>query len=103
MKTNFARVLLVVFAVLTLMGYYAITEPEGEELFVRENCGKCHTLRGQGLGIINLTGVSESRSRAWMRDQIVNPRLHDPHPGMPSFAHLSDREIAALIDYLEGE
>jgi cbb3-type cytochrome oxidase cytochrome c subunit len=107
MGRRFIPALLVVVAVITLIGYYVgyyiATASDGAEVFKRENCGKCHSLRGEGIGLIDLTGISGRRSRAWMRDQIVNPRLHDPHPGMPSFAHLSDREIAALIDYIEGE
>jgi mono/diheme cytochrome c family protein len=103
MKTNFLRVLLAAVAVLTLFGYYFIFAPDGAEIFNRENCIKCHSLKGEGIGLIDLTGVSERRSREWIQDQITNPRLHDPHPGMPSFAHLSDREVAALIDYIEGE
>jgi mono/diheme cytochrome c family protein len=90
-------------AVAIFIGYYFASAPDGAEIFKRENCVKCHSLRGQGLGVRDLTGVAGRRSRAWIRDQITNPRLHDPHPGMPSFAHLSGREVAALIDYLEGE
>ncbi|NIM04857.1 MAG: c-type cytochrome, partial [Armatimonadetes bacterium] len=84
-------------------GYYFASEPDGAEIFKRENCVKCHSLRGQGIGVRDLTDVANRRSREWMRDQIVNPRLHDPHPGMPSFAHLSRRELSALIDHLEGK
>jgi hypothetical protein len=35
-----------------------------------------------------------------MRDQIRDPRLHEPYPGMPSFAHLSSREIDALVEHI---
>ena len=71
--------------------------------FFQQNCTKCHVLRGQGIGVVDLTDVSERKSRRWIRDQIVNPRMHDEHPGMPSFAHLSLSEVEALIDYIEGE
>lgn len=93
-----AAAAVVIFAV-----YYLASAPDGAELFRRENCVKCHILRGQGLGVRDLTDVAKRRSRAWIRDQIINPRLHNPHPGMPSFAHLSGREMSALIDHLEAE
>jgi cbb3-type cytochrome oxidase cytochrome c subunit len=102
MGRNLAMALIAAAAALVWLGYLGASAPDGAELFVRENCDKCHTLRGEGLGTHNLTGISERRSRTWLRDQIVNPRLHDPHPGMPSFAHLSRREVEALIDYLDG-
>jgi cbb3-type cytochrome oxidase cytochrome c subunit len=103
MGMNKALAIIAVAAAMAWLGYYAATVPDGAALFVRENCNKCHTLRGEGLGTHDLTGISGRRSREWMHDQIVNPRLHNPHPGMPSFAHLSCREVEALIDYVRGE
>ncbi len=90
-------------AVAVLAGRYYLTFPDGKEIFIKENCNKCHSLRGEGLGVIDLTGVVKAKGRQYVRDQITRPRTHDPNPGMPSFAYLSGREVNALIDYIEGK
>jgi cbb3-type cytochrome oxidase cytochrome c subunit len=91
-------------AVLSLPALFLLagcSGPEGEEIFRREGCTVCHSFGGHG---VDLTGVTERRSDIWIKEQIRYPRIHDPHTGMPSFNHLSDREIEALISYLgEGE
>ena len=76
--------------------------PEGAVIFEREFCVKCHTLRGHGMGVINITGVTERRSRAWIMDQLTDARLHSSRSGMPRFGHLSHAEKNALIKYLAG-
>jgi len=103
MVKNIAPVMLLVAAVLLLVAYASMKPDDGGKLFVRENCTKCHVLRGQGLGVIDLTHVGKEKSRTWIRDQIRDPSLHNPHPGMPSFADLSHGEVDALVDYIEGE
>jgi mono/diheme cytochrome c family protein len=102
MGKSAALALVIAAAISALGGYLYVSAPEGGEIFVRENCVKCHKLRGRGLGVIDLSGVVEERGRAWVRDQITRPRAHEPNPGMPSFAHLSHREVEALVDYIEG-
>ncbi len=93
----------VVLLLLTVFVGYLLFPPDGGEVFVRENCDKCHTLRGKGLGTIDLTDVTQRKSRTWIREQIIDGRRHDPQSGMPRFGHLPEKEIKALIDYLEGE
>lgn len=98
-----ARVLLLAIAIAVaavLFVGYSIVAPEGAEIFERESCVKCHTLRGHGMGVINLTGVTERRSRAWIIDQLTDARLHSPRSGMPRFGHLSQAEKDALLKYL---
>lgn len=96
-------ILAVAAVVVIFTVYYLASAPDGAELFDLENCVKCHSFRGRGMGVIDLTDVAKRRSRTWIHDQIVNSRLHYPNPGMPSFAHLSRRQINALVDYLEGK
>ena len=93
----------VVLLLLTVFVGYSLFPPAGGEIFVRENCDKCHTLRGKGIGVIDLTDVTQRRSRTWIREQIIDGRRHDPQSGMPRFGHLPGKEIKALIDHLEGE
>lgn len=97
-----ASALIAAVAILAFGVYYYLSAPDGGKIFVRENCNKCHKLRGKGLGVIDLTGVVKERGRGWVKDQITRPRTHYPNPGMPSFGHLSNREVEALVDYLEG-
>jgi cbb3-type cytochrome oxidase cytochrome c subunit len=78
----------------------ACSTPEGIEVFVRENCIKCHTFNTIGQGTIDLTNVALTRSEGWIKDQIRDPGLHRSDTGMPSFAHLSGKETNALYEFL---
>ncbi len=98
-----AFVMVIAAAIAAYGAYLYFTAPHGREIFVRENCNKCHELRGKGLGVIDLTDTVEEHGRAWVKDQITRPRSHEANPGMPSFAHLSEREVKALVDYIEGK
>lgn len=82
---------------------YIVSRPDGSVIFRREGCAGCHTFKGQG-GFMgpDLTAVSSRRNRDWIRTQINNPRKHNANSAMPSFNHLSWREINALIAYLES-
>jgi cbb3-type cytochrome oxidase cytochrome c subunit len=93
----------VVLLLLTVFVGYLLFPADGGEIFVRENCDKCHTLRGEGLGTIDLTDITQRRSRTWIREQIIDGRRHDPQSGMPRFGHLPEKDIKALTDHLEGE
>jgi len=76
--------------------------PDGAEIFRREGCIGCHSLRGTGGAAgPELTAVAKRRNDAWIRSQIKDPKSHNPGSIMPSFAHLSHKEISALIDYLK--
>jgi cbb3-type cytochrome oxidase cytochrome c subunit len=77
--------------------------PDGAELFRREGCVNCHSFRGKGGSMApDLTGVTKRRNRSWIRDQINDPKKHNPDSRMPSFGHLSRREVSALIKYFES-
>jgi cbb3-type cytochrome oxidase cytochrome c subunit len=76
---------------------------DGANLFKRERCIYCHRVKGQG-GTIgpDLTDVAKRRSDKWLRDQIRDPKLHYPNPGMPGHEYLSRKEINSLIKYLQS-
>lgn len=82
---------------------YIVSRPDGSVIFRREGCVGCHSFKGHG-GFMgpDLTAVRSRRSRDWIRAQIKNPRKHNANSAMPSFDHLSWREINALIAYLES-
>ena len=77
--------------------------PDGEQLFRTEGCMNCHTFKGKGgeMGP-NLTSVTRRRSDKWIRQQIRNSKENNPNSRMPSFAHLSARQINAIIRYLHS-
>ncbi len=75
----------------------------GAILFERERCIYCHAFKGEGAKIgPDLTDVTKKRSDEWLRDQIRDPKLHYPNPGMPGHEYLSRKEISALIQYLKS-
>ncbi len=74
----------------------------GEEIFTKQGCINCHSFKGKGGETCpDLTGVTRRRSRSWIRDQIQNPKQHNPNSTMPSFDYLSRSEINAIIRYLK--
>jgi cbb3-type cytochrome oxidase cytochrome c subunit len=87
---------------LTVMGCGSNTS-DGAKLFTSERCIYCHTFKGLGAKIgPELTDVTKRRSDDWIRDQIRNPKLHNPHPGMPGHEYLSTKEINAIIQFLKS-
>jgi len=76
----------------------------GAEVFEREKCRDCHTLKGNGGAVgPNLTAVGSKRSRDYIFQQIKAPKSHNPNSDMPSFGtRISEQDINALADYLAG-
>lgn len=95
MKKSHAIILYLVIAAAGLA--YYLRPIDGLEIFKRERCTLCHFIGTPEPGKIDLTRVIERRSETWIRDQIIYPKSHNPASGMPSFGHLSNREINAII------
>ncbi|MGW8271877.1 MAG: c-type cytochrome [Thermodesulfovibrionales bacterium] len=77
--------------------------PDGAALFQKEGCVNCHRLKGVGGSIgPDLTDVSSRRSDQFIRQQLRDSSVNNPNSAMPSFKHLSEKEIQALIDYLKS-
>ena len=75
--------------------------PKGAEIFRRERCSECHSLRGAGGGVGPvLDSVGRRRTREYIIQQIKDPKAHNPDSAMPSFGHLSEEDINALAEYL---
>jgi mono/diheme cytochrome c family protein len=91
-------------AALLLVLLSACTRPEGAEIFRREGCGVCHRFGGdQADGRVDLSHVAGHRSDAWIKEQIRYPRIHKRDSGMPSFGHLSNAEMEALVHYIKHQ
>ena len=77
---------------------------KGAEVFRREKCMDCHTLKGKGGAVgPNLTTVGSRRSRDYIFQQIKDPKSHNPNTEMPSFGtRIPEEDINALADYLSG-
>ena len=83
---------------------------------VAEKCGSCHTLQGHGLDWSATIGpdltdqASRGRSPAWLMQYLKDPKsipadqLEEQFRAkrrlMPSFAHLSDTQLQAIVDFL---
>ncbi len=77
--------------------------PDGAKVFEKAGCLSCHRYKGVGGSICpDLTDVTKRKSEQWIRQQIKDPSKNNPNSKMPSFGHLSDREIQAIIDYLKS-
>jgi len=77
---------------------------KGAEIYKREKCMDCHTLKGKGGAVgPNLTVVGSKRSREFIFQQIKDPKSHNPNTEMPSFGtRIPEQDINALADYLAG-
>ena len=83
--------------------YSYILLPDGSVIFKREGCSGCHSFKGQGGSIgPDLTAVSQRRSSRWIERYIRDPKAYNPDSRMPSFKHLSKRQIRALSRYFNS-
>jgi nitric oxide reductase subunit C len=86
-----------------LVGSASAALKPGESIFNAQGCSACHRINGVG-GTIgpDLSKVGSRRDKAWIEDQIRNPKNHNPNSIMPSFAKLPDKDVEQLADYLTG-
>ncbi len=89
---------------------------QATSIMVAHKCGSCHTLAAAGLEWDSTIGpdlthqATRGRSRRWLRLHLKNPgatpdaELEDRFRGkrklMPSFDHLSERELESVIHFL---
>lgn len=89
----------------------SLTVEKGKALFL-QNCSACHDFRQDGIGP-QLGGLTRQVSVAWLRDFIAEPKamidrgderantlFSEYNSIMPSFAHVGEGNIDALITYL---
>jgi len=100
---------------LEFLTFTSSKESVGKEIFfgvsgygknIRGGCINCHSIRNEkgelqgGENAPELTFVAKSRSKAFIVEQIKNPKKHVPDTIMPSFDSLSGEEIDSLYKYL---
>ena len=75
----------------------------GEDIYKAQGCSACHRIGGVG-GTIgpDLSGVGRRRGKAWILQQLTDPKSHDPNSIMPSFAKLPQKDREDIADYLAG-
>ncbi len=89
-------------------------ERSGAQIFAREGCGACHAVRGtQAVGQVGpdlthvgsrtslgagILGVDAADFESW----IAHTGTLKPEVAMPTYAHLSQSDLAALAAYLRG-
>jgi mono/diheme cytochrome c family protein len=99
-ETTIVLLTMSIFSSITI-GCVANT-PDEAILLQKERCIYCHSFKGQGAYIgPDLTDIAKRRSDEWIRDQIRNPKLHYPNPGMPGYEYLSRKQINTIIKYLK--
>jgi cytochrome c oxidase subunit 2 len=90
------------------------TNSQGEQVFLKNTCVSCHSIRGVSTQANVGPDLTHLGSRSTLgagvldntRDNLMR-WIHDPQaikPGvlMPSFQNLSDSDLGALADYLES-
>lgn len=78
-----------------------VKNPDGEKLF-SENCAICHGARGEGGIGPNLQVELQRNSRTQVFQTIRGGRLNTNRPSMPAWAHLGDKAIQALVEFIES-
>lgn len=87
-----------------------------KRVMITQKCGSCHSLWGHDLNWKATIGpdltnqFSRQRSPAWLEQRLRSPESilaneldeqYNSQKGiMPSFAHLSDKELEAIVDFL---
>jgi len=89
-----------------------------KQVFQQQNCGSCHTLQAAGLNFTSAVGPDlthegqRNRSAEWLMRQLTDPTsipdaevvagFAGKQSIMPSYKHLSQEELQALIEFLQS-
>lgn len=73
----------------------------GQKLYQSFGCSNCHMINGVG-GTTgpDLTAVGSRRDREWLLGHFKDPKAYVPNSAMPSFGHLSEKDLNDLTDYM---
>jgi mono/diheme cytochrome c family protein len=100
-KEFFAGIVLAIVCGLILSTHVFSAEMSGAQLVQSKGCRGCHKIEGAG-GTLGpaLDGVGQRLSAQEIREVIADPKSKNPSSMMPSFAHIPEEEMKALVDYL---
>lgn len=77
-------------------------EAEARKLMNSQGCKACHSLEGDGgKAAASFEEIRAKRSRAEIREQLVNRSHRHGNGRIPDFSHLSDAEIQALVNFIQ--
>jgi mono/diheme cytochrome c family protein len=72
------------------------------KLINSQGCKACHTLEGDGGTVAgSFEDMREKLTRSEVLSQLVNPEQKHGNSTIPDFSHLSDKEIDALVDFIQ--
>jgi mono/diheme cytochrome c family protein len=75
----------------------------GALIFEEQGCESCHSVLGQGgHDGRDLWRAGERRTRSELAQLLVDPPSGSAARAMPSYAHLTDRDLAAVVAFLAG-
>jgi len=75
----------------------------GASIMEKEGCVQCHKFRGKGGNAgPDLTGVTKTRTDDWIKEKIKNPKNSNSKSAMPSYSHLTENDISAIISYMKS-
>jgi len=77
-------------------------EITARNLLLSQGCKGCHFIDGTGgtLGP-NLDQVGAKLKPAQLKEKLVSPKSTNPDSVMPSYSHLKEEELQALVDFLK--
>ncbi len=76
----------------------------GIQIFQTAGCKACHSIEGTGgtIGPALSRGEFKGKGRAWIIEQIRNPKSHNSNTIMPAFTSLSASQVDLIVSYLMG-
>ncbi|MBE0598755.1 MAG: c-type cytochrome [Desulfuromonadales bacterium] len=97
-------VAIVACGVLSTTPALASGEERGKELIASLGCKGCHKLDGSG-GTVgpDLAKVGSRMNEARLRQQLLDPKAINPKSMMPSYQHLPEKDIEAMVDFMEKQ
>ena len=83
---------------------YGQDDGPARKLINSQGCKACHALEGDGGTLAGrFEDIRAKLSRAEVRLQLVNQEQRHGNSTIPDFSHLSDKEIDALVNFIQPE
>ena len=81
----------------------AADDARARELIDSLGCKGCHKLGGEGGTLAPaFEGMGTRLKEEDIRRQLVNPKESNPKTMMPAYAHLPEKDLKALVDFLKS-